>query len=425
MKSVLSIVLHCFSILLLCFSITSYAAKQAQQIFKQQANSLYQIRLIDKISGNKSSIGSGFQISSDGVIATNYHVIAGYANSPDKYQIEYLDQQANKGALKLHSVDVINDLALLKRTVDQSMHFFTMAASAPISGEDIFSLGNPHDLGMIVVPGTYNGLKKKAFNERIHFTGAINSGMSGGPVVNKAGQVVGVNVATSGNQIGFLIPHTKLAALYQTYQDIPGTPIRQQISQQLTHYQDKLISTLLASQWQLKQLGKGIIPTIPLPYIRCWGVSNSDKPDALMSSAAASCAMNERKYLSHHFATGIIKMEFRYLQAKALTDIKFYHLYEQQLQHAGANNPTLKENVSDFECQHDIVIPTAQEIKNKTIFCVRAYRQYPELFDVLYLSASIDKHDQALVSYFSLSGVKQANTLAFTRRFMESVTWGQ
>ena len=48
----------------------SYATEQAEEIFKKLAPSLYQIRLIDHASGEKSSIGSGFQISSDGLIAT-------------------------------------------------------------------------------------------------------------------------------------------------------------------------------------------------------------------------------------------------------------------------------------------------------------------------------------------------------------------
>ena len=81
----------------------------------------------------------------------------------------------------------------------------------------IYSLGNPHDLGMILVPGTYNGLQKYSFYPRIHFTGAVNAGMSGGPTVDAAGKVVGVNVASAGNQLGFLVPADALQALLQRF----------------------------------------------------------------------------------------------------------------------------------------------------------------------------------------------------------------
>ena len=394
-----------------------------EQIFKKLAPSLFQIRLIDNASGEKSSIGSGFQISNQGLIATNYHVISGFARHPNKYRIEYLDHQGNKGSLTLKSVDVVNDLALVKRESAQDMPFFQLATQVPDKGEELFSLGNPHDLGMIVVPGTYNGLKKESFNDRIHFTGSVNSGMSGGPVVNKNAEVVGINVATSGNQIGFLVPHDKLVTLYQAYKSSEPASIEQQISEQLSKNQQKLITTMLNSQWQSKQLGQGIIPAVDVPFIRCWGDSNADKADALILTAVAHCALDENTYLSAKFFTGSLEMEFRYMQAKELNASKFYHLYEQQIRRAGAGNKASKDDVSEYQCHNDIVTPSNQAINSKSIFCTRAYKQFPQLFDVLYLSASIDKNQQALISHFTIAGVEEDSALAFTRKFMESVSW--
>ena len=75
--------------------------------------------------------------------------------------IQLQDHEGKKSPLTLQSVDVINDLAIVKRETIQSMPFFSLATKAPMKGEELYSLGNPHDLGMIVVPGTYNGLKKR------------------------------------------------------------------------------------------------------------------------------------------------------------------------------------------------------------------------------------------------------------------------
>ena len=411
------------TLLLIATSSICYATEQAETIFKQLAPSLYQIRLIDKVSGEKSSIGSGFQITPDGLIATNYHVISGYARHPSKYRIEYLDNKGNKGDLELESVEVINDLALVKREVTQNMPFFAISQSTPTKGEELFSLGNPHDLGMIVVPGTYNGLKKESFNDRIHFTGSVNSGMSGGPVVNDQTEVVGINVATSGNQIGFLVPHDKLVALFKAYKIEPPESIEQQMLRQLSQNQEKLISTILNSEWQLKKLGKSLIPTVDVPFIKCWGDSNADKTDALILTAVANCTLDENTFLSSHFFTGSLEMEFRYMQAKELTNTKFYTLYEQQIKRAGPSNKATKEDVTEFECQHDVVIPEHQGIKNKAIFCTRAYKDFSGLFDILYLAASIDKNEQALLSHFTVAGVTQDSAMAFTKKFMESVTW--
>lgn len=413
-----------FTLVFIVLSSSCFATEQAEQLFNQLKPSLYQIKLIDKASGEKSSIGSGFQISADGIIATNYHVISSYALHPQKYRIEYLDSQGNKGDLALQSVDVINDLALVRRKVEQNMSFFRLSAMAPHKGEQLFSLGNPHDLGMIVVPGTYNGLKKESFNERIHFTGSINSGMSGGPVVNKEAEVVGINVATSGNSIGFLVPHDKLVNLYQAFLQAAPESIEEQMAQQLTANQDKLITEILNSPWQIKQLGEqASIPIIDVPFIRCWGDSNADKTDALILAAVANCSLDENTYLSSRFFTGSMEIEFRTMQAKTIGANKFYHLYQQQISRAGAGNRAGKDNVTEYQCHHDLVMPDNQAINNKSVFCTRAYKKFPGLFDVLYLSASVDKNRQALVSHFTIAGINQVNALAFTRKFMEAVTW--
>ncbi len=418
-----------FTIIIILLSQTVSATEQAEEIFAQLTPSLYQIKLIDKASGEKSSIGSGFQISADGIIATNYHVISSYARHPEKYRIEYLDHQGSTAQVSLISVDVINDLALVKRTVDAEMPYFKLSEKKPVKGEKLFALGNPHDLGMIVVPGTYNGLKKESFNERIHFTGSINSGMSGGPVVNKSEQVVGVNVATSGNQIGFLVPHEKLVTLFANYQQQSAIDIKTQMAEQLMANQNKLMRTLINSTWQSKELaGKALIPIIDVPFIRCWGDSNADKTDALILAAIANCSLDENTYLSSHLFTGSVEIEYRYMQAKNLSDNKFYHLYQQQIARAGAGNRAGKDDVSEYQCHHDLVKPestanTKQAIKNKSIFCTRAYKEFPGLFDVLYLGASIDKNQQALVSHFTIAGVSQKNAMSFTGKFMEAVSW--
>ncbi len=111
------------------------------------------------------------------------------------------------------------------------------------------------------------------------------------------------------------------------------------------------------------------------------------------------------------------------MNAKDLSANKFYHLYEQQIQRAGPGNKAGKEDVSQYQCHHDIVMPSNQTLNSKTIFCTRAYKKFPQLFDVLYLSASIDKDKEALISHFTISGIEQSTALAFTRQFMESISW--
>lgn len=409
--------------LMVAISFTLSATEQAEAIFKQLAPSLYQIQIIDQASGEKSSIGSAFQVSADGLIATNYHVISSFARHPEKYRIIYLDDSGKKGDLTLESIDVVNDLALVKRTVDSKMPYFEISKRVPEKGEELFSLGNPHDLGMIVVPGTYNGLKKESFNDRIHFTGSVNSGMSGGPVVSKDTRVVGINVATSGNQIGFLIPHDKLQKLITNYQSDNSQTINQQMSEQLSQHQKRLVSKLLSSEWQLKQLGNVMVPIVDAPFIRCWGDSNADKQDALMLVAVANCSLQEDVYISSKFYTGSVEMEFRYMQAKELGDIKFYRLIQRQISRAMPGNKAGKDDVTEYKCQDDIVMSEQDKMNGKAILCIRGYKDFPGLYDALYIGVSLDHHEQALLSHFTLAGITKESAQAFTKQFMESNRW--
>src|SRR5262249_59386101 len=82
-------------------------------------------------------------------------------------------------------------------------------------GERLYSMGNPLDLGFTIVEGTYNGLVDRSYNERIHFSGAINPGMSGGPTVTADGHAVGINVSKQlgGELVSFLVPARFAATL--------------------------------------------------------------------------------------------------------------------------------------------------------------------------------------------------------------------
>ena len=72
---------------------------------------------MDTAANNKTSTGTGFVVSSNGLVATNYHVVSSAVNTPDKYRIELLQEDETTVHLAtVVNIDVVNDLALL--TVD-------------------------------------------------------------------------------------------------------------------------------------------------------------------------------------------------------------------------------------------------------------------------------------------------------------------
>ncbi len=410
----------CLIALLLSFSV---AAEQAETLFQKYQSSLYQIRLIEIASGNKSSIGSGFQISDSGLIATNYHVISDYVLNPAKYRIEFVDHQGQTGSLQALNIDVINDLAIVQAD-GLAEEFFPIAAEAPKKGETIYSLGNPRDLGMVVVPGTYNGLKEKSFFERIHFTGSVNPGMSGGPVINSDGQVVGINVATAGNQIGFLVPNTKLLHLIDKLQQAKPDSLKTVMHQQLVSSQQQMMGRILAHDWPKSQLGSAEIPAEFADFLPCWGGSNMNDEKNRFNTASSNCRVNEDIYISRNFQTGILEMQFQWMQSSELLSHQFYRLYQMNFGNAGPGNLMTKKHATDFRCQNDVVaLPAANQTTLKAVFCTRSYKQFPDLYDVFYISANLDKRDQGLISHFTLAGVQKDQALSFLKRFMEAISW--
>lgn len=412
---------YCCSVLLLCTTV-KVQADSAEQLFARFEPALLQVRVLEKASGAKASIGTGFVLEQPNLLVTNYHVVSEAVLFPEKYQLEYLAVDQQKGALTVLAVDVVNDLALVQ-TDYQPEHRFSIQPEKPVQGATLYSLGNPHDLGMILVPGTYNGLQKYSFYPRIHFTGAVNSGMSGGPTVDASGKVVGVNVASAGNQLGFLVPAGALSQLLVNYQrQQANTNLPAQIEQQLLDSQQKMFSEILSANWQLKDFGPGKVPDEVVPFIRCWGESNVEKSKDQLKKVAAFCSQSEEIFLSQRFSTGRIEMQFEWLHGAGLHPLQFFARYEQNISSANADNQASKEDVTPFECQHQVVQQQNGQ-HAKTIFCVRAYRNFAGLFDALYLAASLDHQQQGVISHFTLSGVSQENAQAFARKFSEAVLW--
>lgn len=418
---VLKLFWSALTILMLCGS-GAVRAESAEQLFARFEPALLQIRVLDQASGAKAAIGTGFLLAEPALLVTNYHVISEAVLYPAKHRLEYLNSAQKKGELKVLAVDVINDLALLS-TDYRADYAFQIQPEKPVQGATIYSLGNPHDLGMILVPGTYNGLQKYSYYPRIHFTGSVNAGMSGGPAVDASGQVVGVNVASGGNQLGFLVPVDALQALLERQRkQTEPVDLKADIERQLLASQQSMFSEMLQNDWQLKEFGAGKVPDEVAPFVRCWGESNVEKDENRLKKVAAFCSQSEEIFLSQNFTTGRVEMQFEWLEAKDLHPLQFFNLYEQNISRARADNQATKQDVTPFECQHQVVRQDSGH-HAKTIYCVRAYRQYAGLFDVLYMSASLDRQQQGLISHYTLSGVSQPTAKAFNDKFSGAVQW--
>ncbi len=154
----------------------------------------------------KDGHGSGCIISNDGYIVTNFHVVA----NTDK--ITVLTKDGKEYSAKLVRKNQNSDLALIKIETSINSAFTLPASKTYKTGEDIFAIGTPKsiELGQTLNKGIISGFRTYEGNKMIQTDAAVNGGNSGGALVNKSGQFIGVvnakifGVGVEG--IGFAIP---------------------------------------------------------------------------------------------------------------------------------------------------------------------------------------------------------------------------
>ena len=138
----------------------------ARKVYEQARSQLVQIRTVLKGRASQTSVGSGFVVTREGHIVTNFHVVAEAALKPERHDLVYVTADGREAPLVILQLDVLHDLALLKAadgsTAGATPRGFDALAFRPearalAQGERIYSLGNPLDVGFAVTEGTYNG----------------------------------------------------------------------------------------------------------------------------------------------------------------------------------------------------------------------------------------------------------------------------
>ncbi len=153
--------------------------------------------------------GSGFFISADGYIVTNYHV------AQDSKSVTVTIDNGKVLDAKVVGTDPKTDLALLKVDEPGNYPYVTFATEPPKIGDWVVAIGNPYGLGGTVTAGIISAEGRNIgdgpYDRFLQIDAPINKGNSGGPTFNEQGQVVGVNTAIyspSGGSVGivFAIP---------------------------------------------------------------------------------------------------------------------------------------------------------------------------------------------------------------------------
>jgi S1-C subfamily serine protease len=160
-----------------------------------------------------TATGSGFLIDNDGHVLTNAHVVQG---------AKRVDVQLGDGATKQAQVvgtDPSTDIAVLKVDNTEGVNPLPLGDSTKVEvGDPVVAIGNPFGLDRTVTTGIVSALQRQiqapngfSISDVIQTDAAINPGNSGGPLIDGAGQVIGINSQiesqSGGNEgVGFAVP---------------------------------------------------------------------------------------------------------------------------------------------------------------------------------------------------------------------------
>ncbi|MGH8115090.1 MAG: S1C family serine protease, partial [Rhodanobacteraceae bacterium] len=160
------------------------------------------------IRRREQSLGSGVIFTSDGYVLTNNHVISGADD------IKVMLHDGRVAQARVIGTDPDTDLAVLKIDAGQ-LPTIEVDPEPPQVGDVVLAIGNPFGIGQTVTMGIVSALQRQLsispYEDFIQTDAAINSGNSGGALVNADGQLVGINTAmldrdVGAQGIGFAIP---------------------------------------------------------------------------------------------------------------------------------------------------------------------------------------------------------------------------
>ena len=168
-------------------------------------------------SQKRESLGSGFVVDPKGYILTNYHVV----NGADEIRVELVSGE--EFPAKVVGGDSFTDLAVIEIDAGKPLEVARLGNSDGMRrGDWVLAIGSPYGLERTVTAGIISATARPGRSHWQRFLqtdAAINRGNSGGPLVNLAGEVIGVNTAilsASGDNsgIGFAVPSNTAIRIY-------------------------------------------------------------------------------------------------------------------------------------------------------------------------------------------------------------------
>lgn len=392
----------------------------ATRLYQEVGSRVLKVELIEIESDAPSSVGTGFFVTESGAFVTNFHVVSDAVYEPERYSIRLVGSDEESRSGRVIAVDPVHDLAVLSTEYDDD-GVFDLRSVDVSQGDPLFSLGHPLDLDLSIVEGIYNGLLRNALYPRIHFTGSVNPGMSGGPAVDDQGRVVGVNVATAGNQLSFLVPASFAVELLQEAleRDMEPEPdFLEAIEDRMMAHQETYLERVGEDSFPPVRIGGFEAPSNPAPFFDC-ASTVLDLGDIEAEAVRHDCFTQDQIFLSNDRIFDVVDLTHIQLRSDSLSTLQFLTLYRSYWSNTFFQVRFGGDDTTDYRCEDGRVDNEYHTLV--TLFCARRYTDFPNLYDVFVRSVTVDGGRSGLASFLTMNGVGMDEARDLARLFLERI----
>jgi len=402
---------------------------ETEEVFAAYSSGVVKIEVSEIGASAKSSLGSAFLVDPSGILMTNFHVISRLVHDPDRFEAEWSGDDAEggeaSGAVEVLAIDVVHDLALVRAEGDWLASPVLLPSKDPIEqGRRLWSFGYPLDVGKTIVEGTYNGPLKRSLARRLHFTGSLNPGMSGGPALTEDGLVVGINVAGAGEQVSFLVPGDTALDLIESSRAVefePRSDLLADLRDQVTAYQAHFFEGLFDDATEMVELGEFSVPSKPRSFFDCSGDVSEPDEERWRDWTEHTCTTEDYLFISGSHWSGMANFTHYWMDGAKGGRVRFFGTYDNASSGGFWGQGGDEEDITNFQCQVDHVEHGG--VTWNLALCLRAYKDVPGLYDGLVRISSLLPGPDGLHSSLSLGGVSMETLESVSRRFIERIEW--
>ncbi|MFM7341476.1 MAG: S1C family serine protease, partial [Betaproteobacteria bacterium] len=397
----------------------------AQTAFQKLRPSVVEVRVEVKGNLGTSAAASGFVTLKPDLVVTNYHVIHEALYEPEEHRIVVELAGSRKLAARIVALDVINDLAVLRLEKSAGVPMLPLRGTHPAEGEKGFSMGKPGGFEVGIVTGTFNGVTNDDPKTLLVFSGAINRGMSGGPLLDAGGRVVGINVATSARHqlVGMAVPPEYLIKLLKSLKP-EKPPSQEELLTEVT------VQAIAFGRYQMKVMNKISHPERALGPFSVHGDFNTENPCRTERSSHPSqpyteveqgCQAGVGVYLMPGRHAGRMQSEAVWMHSKSLSSLQMSSLLTRRI-NSSRTLPESQRGSAAWACRQQR-LKTPDGLPVQIYACRRPVKHLPDLHDYKFRYAPLVSGPDALMVSLELTGMDRGSAQAVLGLSLASLRW--